>query len=359
MRIAVILPRGMTFSAEGASAIDLCVRDFVRHSRFSATTAVIGEAVSRPFADIDFRAIPSNANRKHSESAALFAEAARAYKPDLVVVHQHLPIATSIAQHFSPLPILLHKHNLPHAGNALTRWRHTKQYARFCRTIWVSDDARHVYELAFPQLAERAVTIYNGLDFSVWKPARTRTKEILIVGRASPEKGILEAVQACVAILPYRPNWSLRLILSRLDHDDSYLQSVTSTLSPIRQQATLETDQPHDVVKQAYENAAIAVVPSLFREPFGRTALEAMAGGSALISSIKGGLAEILAKGSGYPLSDVTVENIGKAVSTLIDDPVTRETIAHEGRSNAREHFDIENVAKKLDDTYETTCGSN
>ena len=47
MKIAVILPRGMHFGPKRATAIDLCVRDFVTFSRFRDTTAIFGEFVGR------------------------------------------------------------------------------------------------------------------------------------------------------------------------------------------------------------------------------------------------------------------------------------------------------------------------
>lgn len=356
MRIAVILPRGMTFSPAGASAIDLCVRDFVAHSRFSASTTVIGEAVPEPFPGIGFQAIPRDEARGQAETARLLADAARALAPDLVVVHQHLPIATDIARRLAPVPVILHKHNLPKAGGVLSRWRHARQYARFRRTIWVSDDARGEFARHFPRLAPAAVTLHNGLAFAEWKPAAERSNEVLVVGRASPEKGIAEAADALAAVLPDCPGWRARFILSRLDDNAGYLRRVTATLAPLGDRARVLTDQPHAVVKQACETAAIAVVPSLFREPFGRTALEALAGGAALVSSTRGGLSEIIAD-SAIALPDVTPQTIANAVGCLIDEPKRRETLAAAGRANAAKRFEISDIAAKLDSIYEAALG--
>ncbi len=52
--------------------------------------------------------------------------------------------------------------------------------------------------------------------------------------------------------------------------------------------------QPHGAVRcERMGRAAIAVVPSRWPEPFGLTALEAMAHGAALVCSRRGGLPEV------------------------------------------------------------------
>lgn len=353
MRIAVILPRGMTFSPNGASAIDLCVHDFVNHSRHRATTTVIGEGVEAPFPELDFQPVSRDAGRGHKQMADLLAAHAQALSPDLVVVHQHLPIATRIAKRLKALPVILHKHNLPKSGSMLSRWQHERQYDRFAATVWVSTDALQAFRQLYPHLAQWASAVHNGLDFAAWSPCETREKEILVVGRASPEKGILEAAKAFAALLPTRKNWRARFILSRLDRNEAYLCEVSATLAPLGIQASVETDQPHTTVKQGFERAAIAVVPSLFREPFGRTALEAMAGGAALVSSTNGGLAEILTAG-GRSLPQVSPQTIAQAVGALIDDEAERKALALNGRENAARQFDIRAVSSRLDDVYET-----
>ena len=78
---------------------------------------------------------------------------------------------------------------------------------------------------------------------------------------------------------------------------------------PLGSRAEIQTDQPHSVVKRAYESAAIAIVPSIFPEPFGRTAIEAFAGGAALVASRSGGLSEVVGDAA-LTLERVTPEAI-------------------------------------------------
>ena len=159
--------------------------------------------------------------------------------------------------------------------------------------IWVSDFCRDPFVAAYPEFAGKAATIHNGIDFAAWTPATERRKEVLFVGRLDAEKGCLEAAQGAAKALLDKPDWRVRFALSRRAVDPVYLAAVEAALAPLGQRAKIEFDLQHDAIGEAFSNAAIALVPSVFQEPFGRTAIEAFAGGAALVTSMRGGLKEI------------------------------------------------------------------
>jgi glycosyltransferase involved in cell wall biosynthesis len=96
-------------------------------------------------------------------------------------------------------------------------------------------------------------------------------------------------------------------------------------LKPLGKQAVMMGHQPHEKTLRLYAKAAIAVVPSTWNEPLGRTAIEAMAAGCALVTSGHGGLAEI-AGDAGVIVDPVTPEGLALALQGLIEDP---ETLRH------------------------------
>lgn len=351
MSIVIILPRGMRFSADRATAIDLCVHDFVRFSQFQSDTVILGEKVALPFQDVNFHGLAPPTNASHKVIAQCFAEAARKFKPRLIVVHQHVPIGAEIARLIAPIPVILHKHNFHKKTGIFKRFLHQNLYSRFERTIWVSDKTRKQFCTQFQKLAPRAARIHNGIDCSSWHPKSDRNKAILVVGRATPEKGIVQAAEGIASILVNKPDWNTHFIMSRHDHDNQYLELVEETLAPLKERAILEVDKNHAHVQSACETAAIAVVPSVFAEPFGRTAIEAMAGGAALISSTRGGLSEIVNE-SGIPLKEITPLEISKALLHLIDDEAALKRVAAAGRKKCEDFFDIRNVTTALDNVY-------
>jgi glycosyltransferase involved in cell wall biosynthesis len=128
---------------------------------------------------------------------------------------------------------------------------------------------------------------------------------------------------------------------------------VQTTLALLGERARIDFDLQHDAVGEAFSAAAIALVPSVFQEPFGRTAIEAFAGGAALITSMRGGLKEI-AEGYAEPCAPPTAETIAAAITRLVEDPAQLKALGESGRKRGQTHFDIRAVTRKLDDLYET-----
>ena len=356
MRIAICLPRKMHFGPARATAIDLCVRDTLAHSAHRDTTTVFGEPVDNPFPEVDYRGMPRSSGTSQRSYATALGDAMAAISPDLIVVHQHLPSASAIRAKVRDIPVLVYRHNaLSVPKGALARWLKGRQLAAFDGFVLVSDFIRDQLLGTYPKLAPKAWRVHNGLDFAAWHPHETRDNTVLFVGRAVAEKGGLEAAAALAAVLPERPGWNARFILSRLDADEAYFNRVAAALKPLGARATIETDRPHADVKAAFESAAIALVPSIFEEPFGRTAIEAYAGGAALVTSGRGGLGEI-ARGTAEIVDPQAPSALANAICALIDEPGRRAALARKGLERGRADFDVVSLARALDAIYERCC---
>jgi UDP-glucose:(glucosyl)LPS alpha-1,2-glucosyltransferase len=87
-------------------------------------------------------------------------------------------------------------------------------------------------------------------------------------------------------------------------------------------------------------------VPSRWAEPFGLTALEAMAHGTPLICSNRGGLPEVVGDAA------ITIDPdepgaLAAAITRLAEDPVQRHALATAGRARAKV-FDTLAIAARL-----------
>ena len=123
-----------------------------------------------------------------------------------------------------------------------------------------------------------------------------RDRLILFAGRLVADKGADSFVAACARALPQLPGWRAEMIGA-----DRFHQAAADTpfLTRLRVAAaeagvSLPGYRPHQAVLESMARAAIVVVPSRWPEPFGLTALEAMACGAALVASDRGGLAELV-----------------------------------------------------------------
>jgi glycosyltransferase involved in cell wall biosynthesis len=350
-----VMPRNMYFGASRATSIDLCVRDLVASSRYRSTTRILAEEIADLFPGFSIEPLPSQARAATFARANHVARAAHRDPPDIIIVQQHLPTAAAIARRLPNAKILLHTHNFQKAyetaGQVVQQLRRAirkRRYAQLAGIIHVSETCARSFAETWPDVGLPSAVVNNGLDFAAWRPADERVPQILCVGRCAPEKGILEAAQGVAAMLPKYPGWRARFILSDVEIHRSYFERVRAALAACGQQAEIQVQRPFAEVKAAYEQAAIALVPSKWTEPFGRTALEAHAGSAALISSGTGGLAEISGDGA-LMLPEVTPNAIASAIPMLIADQPLRESLAHQGAAHARTYFGIEMQAARLD----------
>ncbi len=350
-----VMPRNMYFGASRATSIDLCVRDLVSASRLQSATRIFAEQVDDVFPGFNVDRLPRGKAAATFTRANSVARAALCDRPDLIVVQQHLPTAAAIARRLPRVKIVLHTHSFQKGYNAgggvnevIHRTLRRRRYQQLAGIIHVSKACAQAFADAWPEIDLPSVVVNNGLEFSAWRPAQDRSKEIVYVGRCAPEKGVLEAARAAAMVLPQFRDWQLRFILSNVEVHPDYFRSVRTALSSLGGRAAIEVQRPFSEIKTAFERAAIALVPSKWIEPFGRTALEAHAGAAAVISSGTGGLMEISGD-TALMLPAVTPGAIAAAIKKVIRDDRLRCELARAGRERTQARFDIHLQAARLD----------
>jgi len=352
-----VLPRGMNYSRLRATSIDLFVAEVAAHSR--NVVEVVAEADEPTLPAARLHRLPRFGFAATLRRAQFVAALVRREAPRLVIVQQHLPSAAAIAARIKT-PVLLQRHNFMRPprrgwfGGALRR-RHLRALNSLAGITFVSEVAREEFAVEWPEVTIPRWVIPNGVDIEAWRPAETRDPFALVVGRATPEKGLLEAAQALAAAFGSQPLWNAAFVVAGAKRGGDYLTQVRAALSPLGPRAEVLVDIPFASVKSLNERAAIAIIPSKWREPFGRTCLEAHAGGAAVISSGSGGLREISGEEALYaPGADVG--ELTKALSRLIGDEALRSRMARLGRRRVAERFDLPLIAARLDDACDQAC---
>lgn len=352
MRLAVVLPRHMHYAPDKATSVDLCARDFVLHSRFQPGITVIGSAVPQPFRDVPFIGI-DNINQKFgplsfSPVRAAFEQA----KPDVILVHQYPMAAARVAAGFPLIPVVLQRHNpLPPRWIGHRIWR-DRAFRKLAGVAFVSENAKASYTGRAP-----SAVVYNGIDTKRFVPAAAKELVVLFAGRAVPEKGVEQFAIAAALALADRPGWRAVMALGGGKAAEETVQLVRDHLSPLGARAEIHADLPHDEVMDLFARAEIAVVPSVWAEPFGRTALEAMTCGAAVITSGRGGLVEVTGE-AGITTNSIDPADFSAAISKLIDDDHTRQTLQAAGRERAVRLYDIRTVTAAFDDLLEAALAN-
>ena len=258
--------------------------------------------------------------------------------------------AIAVANAMPDKPVIVHRHSFEKENHGRIKgYIIGRRYASLAGTLAVSEALRKALVARWPDVADKFVTAHNGLDFSQWHPARERRREILWVGRAVQEKGCFEAAIGVTRALERAPGWRARFILSNVHEQPGVFKRTLGVLQRMPDRIAVEVNRPFEFVKEANEHAEIALCPSIWKEPFGRTALEAHAGGAALISSGRGGLREV-SDGHADFIDEVTAETIEAAILRLIGSADLRRKLQEDGRHYALKHFDMKKVCPRYDD---------
>jgi glycosyltransferase involved in cell wall biosynthesis len=370
MRIIQALPGRMRFEATGSNSIELCVAEWVARSRYRQSTTVLAEFGNTPPIDVDVYRRQSVKRFTGLHIAYTIRKLVKRRGYNLIVSQQHVSTAAAIALLNPGVPVILQTHNFidppergprGRLGNGVRRW----EFGLLAGMTLISEATLRQFEMDWPYVTVPRRVITNGIDFCTWAPAAEREKTVLVVARTHETKGILEAAQGVRTFLKAFPDWRATFILSDHRSHPEYFAAVSETLRYCGIQAEVLSELAFAEVKRRTEVAAISVVASKWAEPFGRVALEAHAGGAALISSGTGALREISGDTALY-LEAVTGPAIACALRRLASDGALRERLSREGMQRVRERFrlaaavseqelGIAPVCQRLDDFFRQT----
>jgi glycosyltransferase involved in cell wall biosynthesis len=264
----------------------------------------------------------------------------RTLRPPLIEVHNRANLARDIARALPDSRVVLFLHNDPQAMRAAGTAADRAALLARMTVVCVSDYLRARFAEGLPQGAGPIHHLPNAIDLAALPPplpAYMRAPTFLFVGRAVADKGADAFVRAFAAISSRLPAW--RAVLIGADRfrphspDTSYLRA----LRPAAKAAgvLMQGHLPHTAVLDAMARAAIVVVPSRWPEPFGLTALEAMASGAALICAPTGGLPEVAGDTALYAPPDPPGA-LEDAMLTLAQNPTQRAELAAAGQARAR-----------------------
>ncbi len=323
------MPARENFSDAAAGAISLVVR------RFCAVTpqvVVLGTRRDATFGGIPYVGV------RGGLSVWL---ALRQVRPAVLEVHQQARMAVVLALLFPRVRVLLWLHNDPVTmrglRTSLGRWLAVRVLHR---VVCVS-------EFLAARFGAGAVVLPNPFDVAELPAVADREQIILFVGRMTEGKGPDLFLAACALALPRLPGWRAAMI-----GGDRFGPESPETAFVVKMRgraAEIGVDfggpQPHAAVMAAMSRAAIMVVPSRWAEPFGLTALEAMAAGTALITTGAGGLREVAGEAAVYVPPEPSA--IAEEMVALAGDALRRAELAAAGRARATD-FGMAAIAPQL-----------
>ena len=352
--VAIVLPYREYFSPGAAGALALLVRRLATWREGFAPVVIGPPPPTPPFAEVPFRPAratwwpPANAARRYGHAVARLIAAE---PPALIEVHNRPELALFLARRFPKIPVSLFLNNDP---QGMRDAKTPAERARLLHTLAAVANSsawlRGRLLEGVPTPARDPVVLHNWLDLNEVPPSPPeREKTILFAGRVVRDKGADTFVEACAAALPHLPGWRAVMIGADRFGPDSPETPWIAALRPRAAAANVEMwgYRPHADVMAAMARAAIIVVPSRWPEPFGLTALEAMAAGGALLCAPRGGLPEVFGD-AGLAIDPDNPATLAATIRALAANPARLAALGEAGRARAR-LFDLPVAAARLD----------
>ena len=339
-RIDVFLPSKERFGPANAGAISGVVLDQIRNSATPDCFRVVGTAVEKPFNDIAFHGLRPRNSWLHGGNIGLAAAYLHALRgvpttdlvPDLVEVHSRCHVAAYLKSKRPDLRVALYLHNDPREmKGSRTVPERRKLLASMSAVICVSDYIRGCFLDGIDdagKLADKVATARNGATRWLAAPAAKRPM-ILLAGRMVPEKGILECAQAMAMVMKDHPDWEIVIAGARRFEDSapgSYEGRIAEALAPLGPRARMTGFLPIEQIHELQQEAAIIACPSIWHDPMPKAVLEALAAGSALLTTRRGGIPEV-AEGRAHIVDMPDVESFAAAMRKLITDGSYRKAL--------------------------------
>jgi glycosyltransferase involved in cell wall biosynthesis len=198
--------------------------------------------------------------------------------------------------------------------------------------------------------------INNGVDLNIFRPRDNWPADdgyILFVGRLVTQKGVEYLIRAFYYVLQKFPDIRLKVVGdgdlgTRLRRLCTNLMISAEHVEIIRPRQWMSRPQ----VAELFQGARLVVVPSIY-EPFGMTAIEALACQRPVIASRTGGLMDIITPNVNGFLAEPRDElDLAQWIMALLSDAALRNSLGEEGRRLLSPEYTWPRIARRVVELY-------
>ena len=363
MKINILLPYKEKFDENKASSVSITVRNNLLHSKYLDQIKIFGQNVETPFFKDNFVGLKYSLLSLKSKHKFLAHEMLKIISKDLdktqlIEIHNRPYLVEEITTG-NKFIVSLFFHNNPQIMKGSKSIKERENILEKCAAIFcVSKFIKKKFLEGINKNFKKVHVLHNGVDRKL-KRFPKKKKEVLFVGRLVPEKGVDLYVDVIENIAIKFPDWQFDLIGSfRLGNDKNeglFVSKVIKKFQNISNQTRFYGFKNQDFVQEKMKSASIIIIPSIWEEPYGLVAAEAMSNGTAIIASNIGGIPEIVKK-NGILINNINRLKLQNELKRLMNNP-DKIKILQKLSWNNFEHSS-KNSSKKLDIYRERTLSS-
>ena len=339
MKIASILPYKENYTKNGSGAVSLWVSDFLRDSIYKKDTLIIGSTNNKNYLSKNYFNIKiNNINSKLSSTTKLYSnkiiKKIQNLNFDIIELHNRPIMVKDFFQKINS-KIILYFHNDPTSmKGAKSVEERMFLIKNVDKIIFISKWIKNKFFTDLPILSDnKTQVIYHSIN-PINKNIK-KNKQIIFVGKLNESKGYDLYCESMIKVLKKHQDWKALSI-----GEEKRFQKF-----PVHKRHYDLGQISHKKVLEYLSKSEIAIIPSRWEEPFGRTALEASSRGCATIISNNGGLSETT--DFAIKLKKLDVDNIVKETLNLIKNNKLRKNIQFKSRKFVKHKLTIN--SQKID----------
>jgi glycosyltransferase involved in cell wall biosynthesis len=344
IKIATILPYKENYTISKAQAAAIWVADFYKFSKFKKNNFIFGYTKDKKYLSKNYININiSNLNSKFSSSTREYCnniiKKSKKMNFDIIEIHNRPKVFEYLSSKLKS-KYILYFHNDPLTMNgSISKNERVSLLKNLDKIIFVSKWVRNrFFDNIDKKLIHKTEIVYPSIGKI--KKFPKKEKKIVFVGKLNESKGYDIYGKAITKILDEFINWKAYSIGDEdrkrpiIDHKNHFELGFFK----------------HKDVLNFLAKSEIAVVPSRWEEPFGRTSLESSSRGCATIISKRGGLPETT--DNSIILKKLNFQELYKQLKNLIKNPDKRKLIQINSYKNVK-HITSKN-SKLIDEIRES-----
>ncbi len=226
-------------------------------------------------------------------------------------------------------------------------WRHWREV--FDLIVANSEPTR---ERLIAEGIEPVEVVLNGVAVRTARAPLSNEPTLVFAGRLVREKGVEVLLRAFATLTRSVPNASL--IICGDGPERVPIEKLTIELG-LRDQVSMRGFRPNEEVERLFRQAWAVAIPSIWEEPFGQVAAEAMMNGAAVVASSSGGLGKIVRDGqTGFLVPPGDPDALGAALLRVLSDRELAERLGRAGHELAVAEFSESRLVDRLLEFYRT-----